>query len=286
MDSGNKNESVEAIMEKGLGFKKKSIFLSKHQRKQLKKRVAAGENEVDVIQEYAVSNESTKIETGLPEFDERGGHAFKDDDNYIGYMKDGESTIEGFLATNADGGKVNAFAEARLEEAILDVNPDEAIEMNKKRRILHWDVRKKKFVKTTAGELTSQGTLKRRNESGVNFRKKQQFGEVYRKWQQKQHKRVAGGGMEVEDDSGSQRLDYRNGRKPRNGAAMTNRSSVNKHAKNELSTEGTIRKEEKRKARSRGVKVTNGIRSKRGKGNIKGKSHGAPTRSKAIIKKK
>lgn len=160
--------------------------------------------------------------------------------------------------------------------------------MNKKRRILHWDVRKKKFVKTTAGELTSQGTLKRRNESGVSVRKKQQVGEVYRKWQQKQHKRVAGGGVEMEDndDAGGRKLDYRNGRKPRGGAAMAKRSSVNKFAKDELMSEGKIRKEEKRKARSRGVKVTSGVKSKRGKGNIKGKSHGAPTRSKSIIKKR
>ncbi|RLN87520.1 hypothetical protein BBJ28_00012562, partial [Nothophytophthora sp. Chile5] len=171
-----------------------------------------------------------------------------------------------------------------LEEAILDVNPDEAIEMNKKRRILHWDVRKKKFVKTTAGELTSQGTLKRRNESGVSVRKKQQVGEVYRKWQQKQHKRVVGGGEEVggDDDDGGQKLDYRHGKKPRGGAAMAKRSGVNKFAKDELLGENKIRKEEQRKARSRGAKVSSGVRSKRGKGNIKGKSHGAPTRSKAI----
>ncbi|KAL4110427.1 hypothetical protein PRIC1_002118 [Phytophthora ramorum] len=271
--------------------KKKAFFLSKFERKQLKKRVAAGEKEEEVMKAMAATKEQGASNAARDEDQEEGDAAqsFKDDDNYIGYMKDGDYTTEGFLSKNADGGKVNAFAEARLEEAILDVNPDEAIEMNKKRRILHWDVRKKKFVKTTAGELTSQGTLKRRNESGVNVRKKQQVGEVYRKWQQKQHKRVAGGGVEIEDDddTSSRKLDYRHGRKPRGGAAvMGKRSSVNKNAKDELMSEGKIRKEEKRKARSRGVKVTSGVRSKRGKGNIKGKSHGAPTRSKAIIKKR
>ncbi|EGZ25726.1 hypothetical protein PHYSODRAFT_486355 [Phytophthora sojae] len=266
-----------------------TFFLSKHERKQLKKRVAAGEKEEDVMKELAATKEQGASTTdSKDQDDDEGASTFKDDENYIGYMKDGDYTTEGFLAKNADGGKVNAFAEARLEEAILDVNPDEAIEMNKKRRILHWDVRKKKFVKTTAGELTSQGTLKRRNESGVSVRKKQQVGEVYRKWQQKQHKRVAGGGVEMEDndDAGGRKLDYRNGRKPRGGAAMAKRSSVNKFAKDELMSEGKIRKEEKRKARSRGVKVTSGVKSKRGKGNIKGKSHGAPTRSKSIIKKR
>ncbi|KAK1935152.1 DEAD-box ATP-dependent RNA helicase 29 [Phytophthora citrophthora] len=281
--TGTKKEEKEEQVEEAVPVQKK-VFLSKHERKQLKKRVAAGEKEEEIMKELTAAKEST---TTNKEQEEGEGASFKDDDNYIAYMKDGDYTTEGFLAKNADGGKVNAFAEARLEEAILDVNPDEAIEMNKKRRILHWDVRKKKFVKTTAGELTSQGTLKRRNES-VNVRKKQQVGEVYRKWQQKQHKRVAGGGVEVEDDddAGGRKLDYRNGRKPRGAAVMGKRSSVNKFAKDELMSEGKIRKEEKRKARSRGVKVTSGARSKRGKGNIKGKSHGAPTRSKAIIKKR
>ncbi|KAG3020948.1 hypothetical protein JG687_00006977 [Phytophthora cactorum] len=279
-------DNTDEVAEEALAPKKKAFFLSKHERKQLKKRVAAGEKEEDVMKQFAAAKEQGTTSTDDQE--EGDGASFKDDENYIGYMKDGDYTTEGFLAKNADGGKVNAFAEARLEEAILDVNPDEAIEMNKKRRILHWDVRKKKFVKTTAGELTSQGTLKRRNESGVSVRKKQQVGEVYRKWQQKQHKRVAGGGVEMEDEdnAGGRKLDYRNGRKPRGGAVMASRSSVNKHAKDELMSEGKIRKEEKRKARSRGVKVSSGVKSKRGKGNIKGKSHGAPTRSKAIIKKR
>jgi ATP-dependent RNA helicase DDX54/DBP10 len=284
------DDGAEAAEDAAPAPKKKAFFLSKHERKQLKKRVAAGEKEEDVVKAFAAAKEqgaSSADAAKNEEESEAAGQSFKDDDNYIGYMKEGDYTTEGFLAKNADGGKVNSFAEARLEEAILDVNPDEAIEMNKKRRILHWDVRKKKFVKTTAGELTSQGTLKRRNESGVNVRKKQEVGAVYRKWQQKQHKRVAGGGVEMEDDDdvGGGKLDYRNGRKPRAGAAMTKRSSVNKFAKDELMSEGKIRKEEKRKARSRGVKVTSGVRSKRGKGNIKGKSHGAPTRSKAIIKR-
>ncbi|CAI5743385.1 unnamed protein product [Hyaloperonospora brassicae] len=277
-------ETEEAV----LAPKKKTVFLSKHDRKQLKKRVAAGEKEEDVLKQIAATKEQGATDAVNCKDQEDGeGASFKDDDNYISYMKDGDYTTEGFLAKNADGGKVNAFAEARLEEAILDVNPDEAIEMNKKRRILHWDVRKKKFVKTTAGELTSQGTLKRRNESGVSVRKKHHVGEVYRKWQQKQHKRVAGGGVETEEggDAESRKMDYRNGKKPR-GVPMADRSRVNKFAKDELANEGKIRKEEKRKARSRGAKVTSGVRSKRGKGNVKGKSHGAPTRSKAIIKKR
>lgn len=60
-------------------------------------------------------------------------------------------------------------ARAREQEAILDVNPDEAVDMAKKQRLLHWDSRKKKFVKTTLAELNerkSGGSRKIRTESG------------------------------------------------------------------------------------------------------------------------
>jgi hypothetical protein len=34
-----------------------------------------------------------------------------------------------------------------MESAIMDVAPDEAMEMNKKKRMLRWDAKKRKFVK-------------------------------------------------------------------------------------------------------------------------------------------
>lgn len=47
------------------------------------------------------------------------------------------------------------------------MNPDEAVNMAKKQRLLHWDSRKKKFVQTTVGELAEgKGSTKIRTESG------------------------------------------------------------------------------------------------------------------------
>lgn len=266
---------------------RKTVFLSKFDRKQVKKRVGAGEKEDEVVREMLAAKELAAAAAagdleGVTAGDEEQDNAtksFKDRENYIGYMKDGDYTTEEFLAKSADGGKVNSFEEARMEEAIMDVNPDEAIEMNKKRRILHWDTRKKKFVKTTAGEINASGSIKRRNESGVSLKKKQQVGEIYKKWEQRQHKRVVAGGEEGDDEE--RRLDYRNGKKPR---VVGNKANVNKHAKDELLTENKIRKEDKRKKRSQGIKVTS-TRTKRGKGNVRGKTHGAPTRSKSIIRR-
>ncbi|KAF0685566.1 Aste57867_22574 [Aphanomyces stellatus] len=209
--------------------------------------------------------------------DDEKKDSFKDEENYIGYAKEQDMAKEEALGRGTEGGRSNAFAQARLEDAMLDVNPDEAVALNNKRRLLHWDVRKKKFIKTTVGDLKN-GTLKRRNESGAPV-KKQKIGETYKKWQQKQHKRANVTGAEEGDDA--PKLDYRNGR-----PAPTQR--VNKYAKSELREEGAIRKEEKRKARSSGDRSKMSkkpVKSNRGKGNIKGKTHGAPTKSKMFIRR-
>ena len=36
-----------------------------------------------------------------------------------------------------------------LESALLDVSPDEALDLNKKKRMMRWDAKKRKFVKVT-----------------------------------------------------------------------------------------------------------------------------------------
>ena len=34
-----------------------------------------------------------------------------------------------------------------MDKALLDVTPDDAMELNKKKRMLRWDAKKRKFVK-------------------------------------------------------------------------------------------------------------------------------------------
>ncbi|CAM9777760.1 unnamed protein product [Phaeothamnion confervicola] len=81
-----------------------------------------------------------------------------------------------------------------LEAAILDVNPDEAIEMRQKQRVLHWDKRKHKYIKTSVAELAEQrGAKKIRTESGVVVRgkdAKQNKGELYDAWKKRSHRAV------------------------------------------------------------------------------------------------
>lgn len=38
---------------------------------------------------------------------------------------------------------------AMLESAILDLQPDSAIDMNRKKKMMRWDAKKRKFVKVT-----------------------------------------------------------------------------------------------------------------------------------------
>lgn len=285
VDDGDSEDTAPATAKK--------VFLSKFERKQLKKRVAAGEKEEDVMKQIVAAKEAKSdgpigdedaAEDNEDADDDEGGGRFKDKDNYIGYMKEGDYVTEEFLSKGADGGS-NVFQDARMEEAVLDVNPDETAAMNKQRRVLHWDTRKKKFVKTAVSEITATGAIKRRNESGAVIKKKAMAGELYKKWQQKSHKRVFTGGEEGDDDGdGGKKLDYRHGKKPR---LMVNKNSVNKHVKDELLSENKIRKEEIRKARSRGGKGAPPAKkyTKRGKGNIRGKTHGAPSRSKMIVRR-
>ncbi|RHY65491.1 hypothetical protein DYB34_001198 [Aphanomyces astaci] len=257
-------------------------YLSAADRRKVKKLKTQGET-VD-IDELWKEKEAAKAMTAAAavsnaEVDEDNHKQFKDDDNYIAYMKEQDLATEEALGRGGEGGRSNAFAQARLEDAMLDVNPDEAVALNNKRRLLHWDVRKKKFIKTTVGDLKN-GTLKRQNNAGGPPRK-QKIGETYKKWQQKQHKRANVVGADEGEDS-APKGDYRNGRKP----PPTQR--VNKFAKSELREEGAIRKEEKRKARSSGDKskfAKKKPQTSRGKGNVKGKTHGAPTKSKMFIRR-
>lgn len=232
--------------------------LSKAERKRMKKGITLSENDTPVNVEASTDTENK----------------YQDAENYISYMKEGDRVTENMLGTNSKSSKEGtAFLNNRLEEAILDVNPDEAIKLNDKKRIMHWDSRKKNYIKTTIGELRGGG-MNRRNECGAKVTKSK-TGDIYKKWQNKAHKRVGQQGEDEQESSGQ--LDYRMGKRPR----------IHANVKDELKDESSIRKEEARKARGRGGKgaATYKKPTKRGKGNIKGKSHGAPTRSKAIIRR-
>jgi len=38
----------------------------------------------------------------------------------------------------------------KMDRALLDISPDDAVDLNNKKRILRWDAKKRKFVKVSA----------------------------------------------------------------------------------------------------------------------------------------
>ena len=85
-----------------------------------------------------------------------------------------------------------------LEEALLDVAPDEALDMLKRRSMHKWDARKKKYVQQSVSEiLDPRGNKKQKNESGADVKKGATRGELYRKWRERK------GGEEKTDYRGA-----------------------------------------------------------------------------------
>lgn len=134
-----------------------------------------------------------------------------------------------------------------LEQSMLDVIPEEILELNKKRRLLRWDSKKRKFVKQTVEEMAEQGGKNKRirTESGVVLKNsKVKPGEMYAKWKKKTQKDISlpaqtsGFGVNNhvvgEADSGSVsnapvRSDYRKGfGGGRGGGAKNNFNSNNR----------------------------------------------------------
>jgi ATP-dependent RNA helicase DDX54/DBP10 len=90
---------------------------------------------------------------------------------------------------------------SQLESSFLDVLPEEALEMNKKRRILRWDAKKRKFVKQSLEEMSAnKGNKRIRTESGVTQTSSRPQGELYEKWKKKSKREINTGNTDDDDD--------------------------------------------------------------------------------------
>ena len=93
-----------------------------------------------------------------------------------------------------------------LEEALLDVAPDEALDMLKRRSMHKWDARKKKYVQQSVSEIIdTRGNKKQKNESGQDVKKGATRGELYRKWRERK--------------GDSEKVDYRGSKSRKKGGA-------------------------------------------------------------------
>lgn len=96
-------------------------------------------------------------------------------------------------------------SQVMLEKAMLDVLPDEAIEMTKKQRMYRWDTRKKKYVQHTVADVLG-GTKKKKfkNEAGAivdNTHAAAAAGQFFKKWKEKNK-----GAKIADDQSGDSRI--------------------------------------------------------------------------------
>lgn len=96
-------------------------------------------------------------------FKEKGYMSYGTEDEHRSYVEDAMQPMSDLRSSEQSGVQM-------LESAMLDVAPDDAMSLNKKRRILRWDEKKRKFVKQSLEEMsTSQakGNKRIRSESGV-----------------------------------------------------------------------------------------------------------------------
>jgi len=137
----------------------------------------------------------------------------------------------------------------RLEDALLDINPDEKSDMATKLRTYHWDKRKRKYIKATIEEHAKSKRI--RNEAGalVNSKQIKNRGDIYHKWQKQTRKQIASeGGTEIES-SGPKKRKYKEQKDLTDVKSISKKSKsisvVNDGAVNELKSEQSIRKDRK-----------------------------------------
>jgi ATP-dependent RNA helicase DDX54/DBP10 len=136
---------------------------------------------------------------------------YQDDKYYMAYGTENE-------AANYSESSMQPMAALRgseqsnasmIESAMLDISPEDAMELNKKRRIMRWDAKKRKFVTQSLEEMaqSGKGSKRIRTESGVTLGRtsKQPAGEMYEKWKKKSRREIEiAGTSEVVDFTSTQ----------------------------------------------------------------------------------
>jgi len=135
---------------------------------------------------------------------------------------------------------------AMLESALLDVNPDEALDMMKRQSMYKWDARKRKYVQSTVAELLDgakqRGNKRLKTESGqvVSSIATAASGDLYRKWRSKckrgpSYSQGVGACSDRTTDYGSGgKIDYRNNN--RTAARKKKRPRIHQNPQNPNAT--------------------------------------------------
>jgi ATP-dependent RNA helicase DDX54/DBP10 len=112
--------------------------------------------------------------------------------DYIQYGNTREAELDYLLGdTRKKDGSAVGTGMAMLESALLDVAPDEALDMMKRQSMYRWDARKRKYIQSTVAEILDgtkqRGNKRLKTESGqmVSTTATTTSGDLYRKWREK-----------------------------------------------------------------------------------------------------
>lgn len=267
--------------------------LSKAERKRLKKQGQPVVAPVVKNSDHdAEEEESKSMVKTLGKYDSLNTGAYRDEGFIPSVPQDYDAAASLHLSIANSGRRDDQPSQAsRLEDALLDIVPDDQNDIMSKQRTYHWDKRKKKYVKASMEEHIAAKRI--RNESGTLIRVKNR-GELYEKWQKKTRKRVSNAGGE-EGASGEGGKLSTNVRLLSRAARDSATEVPNSHISDEVKDEQTIRKERKEKQKRRDRNGPKSIRSanskykkpelpsKRAKGQALDSRH---ARSRIIVKNK
>lgn len=131
--------------------------------------------------------------------------SFMDEKFYMSYGTEDEIATyrEDLLQPQQGLRSSEAIGAVAIENAMMDIAPDDAMELNKKKKIMRWDAKKRKFVKQTLEEMSQSkhGAGKIRSESGVmrHSKSNKPQGEMYNDWKKKTRREVSIAGTGDED---------------------------------------------------------------------------------------
>lgn len=124
-----------------------------------------------------------------------GSNSYADNRFYMAYGVEDQTVSYSEEALQPNSGLKTAEAQhaAMMEAAMLDVAPDDAMNMAKARRIMRWDAKKRKYVKQSMDEIANlKGGKKARSEgtSGGQSKSAKPVGDMYKAWAKKTHREV------------------------------------------------------------------------------------------------
>lgn len=195
------NDEEENIMNDEDSANSSKPRISKTERKKLKRQGMSSNDISDVAVKKAnmakLMSDSIEITTNNETKD------YKDRKFFMTYGTEDERANfeEQSLQPQSGLRSSETMMASQLESSFLDVLPEEALEMNKKRRILRWDAKKRKFVKQSLEEMSgNKGNKRIRSESGVTHASTRPQGELYEKWKKKSKREITTGNTDDDDD--------------------------------------------------------------------------------------